>query len=89
MKKVHGFIPGTYRDAAAAAAWPFALIHPPENDAFFGIDPPFAKTGVVVDGVGYLITGLAFRHCAGRAELGATFTGHTEIMGAKGNGFIR
>ena len=60
VKPVHGFIPGTHRYAATAAAGPFALIHSPENDALFSVNPPFAKARIVVDGVGYLLAGFAF-----------------------------
>ena len=53
VKPVHGFIPGTHRDTAAAAAGPFSFIHSPEYDALFGVNPPFAEPGVIVDRIGY------------------------------------
>ena len=52
VKPVHGFIPGTHRNAATAAAGPFSFVHPPENDTLFCVNIPFAKTGIIVDGIG-------------------------------------
>ena len=80
VKPVHGLIPGADRNAAAAAAGPLSLVHAPEDDTLFGIDPPLAKTGIVMNRVGQRFTGLPFGNRPGRAVFGAAFTGHTKIM---------
>ena len=49
VKPVHGLIPGTHRNAAAAAAGPFSFIHAPEDDTLFSVNPPFAKPRIIVN----------------------------------------
>ena len=88
MKPIHGLVPGTDCDTAAATTGPFSLIHSPEDDTFFGINPPFASTGIVMHRVGDFIVGLTFWNRPRRAVLGAAFAGHTEIMRPEGNGLI-
>ena len=52
MKPVHRFIPGTDYNTAAAAAGPLSFVPAPEDNALFGIDPPFAKTGIIMNRIG-------------------------------------
>ena len=49
MKRVHRLDPGADGDAASSATGPLPLIDSPEDEALLRIDPPFAKTGVVVN----------------------------------------
>ena len=89
VEPVHGLVPGADRNAAAAAAGPLSFVHAPENNALFGIDPPLAKTGIMMNRIGKLLTGFALGYRSGRTVFGAAFTGHTKFVGAKGYGFIR
>ena len=88
MKPVHRLDPRTDRDAAAPATGPLPLVDSPEDEALLRVDPPFAKTGVVVNRAGTLIAGLSFGDRACRAELGATLAGHAEVMEPEGNRLI-
>ena len=89
VKPIHGFVPGADRNTAPAATGPLFLVHTPEDNALFSIDPPFAKSRIVVHGIGNFLTGFAFGYGPGRAKFGTTFTGHAKIMRAKGNGLVR
>lgn len=88
VEPVHGLVPRTDSDTAPATTGPFSLVHSPEDETFFGIYPPLAKTTVVVQGVGSFITGLPLGHCTWWTKFGAVFTGQAEFVGAKGNGFV-
>ena len=89
MKPVHRLDPGADRDAAPSAAGPLPLIDSPEDEALLRVGPPFPETGVVVDWAGTLIAGFSFGNRACRAELGATLTGHAEVMEPEGDRLIR
>jgi hypothetical protein len=49
VKSVHRLDPRADSDAAASATGPLPLIDSPEDEALLCVDPPFAKTGVVVN----------------------------------------
>src|SRR5512136_2086115 len=80
MEPVHRLDPRADRDAAAPATGPLPLIHSPQDETLLRVDPPLAKTGIVVNRIGDPVARLSSGNGPCRAVLGTTLTGHTEVM---------
>ena len=88
MKKIEWLVPGTYRDAPAAAGIPLPLIDRPEGQAAIGLHKPFLNAAIIEDRVGRFLRGWPERNGIGRTVLRAILTGHAELVNTEGDRLI-